>query len=146
MIQLLIWKMINQSTLNQLFISNLSVISNRRDAFAKEKRLRDEKEKLALQKKNEQQRKLDEQKKKDELIKKQFSPWDGSHRNLTNFIKDNLKDPDSYEHIKTVYFDKGDHLIVITSYRGNNSYGGKVVESITAKVDFKGNVIEIIPN
>jgi len=55
-----------------------------------------------------------------------------------------MNDPDSYKHAKTVYVDKGDHLIVTTTYRGKNVFGGVVKNSITAKVDLKGNVIEVI--
>ena len=77
-------------------------------------------------------------------IEKNFSAWDGSHRNLTRIIKESMNDPSSYEHDKTVYGDKGDHLIVTTTFRGKNAFGGMVKNSVTAKVDLNGNVIEII--
>lgn len=77
-------------------------------------------------------------------IEDQFSSWDGSHKNLTKYIKDNMNDPDSYEHIETKYYDMNDHLIVITKFRGTNSFGGKVLNAIKAKVDLEGNILEII--
>jgi hypothetical protein len=59
-------------------------------------------------------------------------------------IKKSMNDPNSYEHEETVYWDKGDHLIVRTTFRGKNAFGGVVKNSIMAKVDLNGNVIEII--
>ena len=75
------------------------------------------------------------------MIEKQFSAWDGSHIGFTNYIKKSMNDPNSYEHAKTVYGDKGDHLIVETTFRGKNRFGGVVSETWRAKVDLNGNVI-----
>ena len=73
-----------------------------------------------------------------------FSAWDGSHTNLTRIIKKSMNDPKSYNHDKTVYWDKGDHLIVKTTFRGKNAFGGVVVNWISAKSDLDGNITEII--
>lgn len=75
-------------------------------------------------------------------IKKQFSSWDGSHRNLEQSIKNSMNDPDSYEHVETKYIDKGSHLVVVTTFRGRNSFGGKVINKVTAKVDLNGSILE----
>lgn len=77
-------------------------------------------------------------------VESQFSAWDGSHRGLTNLIEKSMNDPDSYEHIETRFKDNGDHIYIITKFRGANAFGGKVVNTVTAKVDFSGNVIQII--
>ncbi|MEO1208893.1 MAG: hypothetical protein AAFX78_05045 [Cyanobacteria bacterium J06638_20] len=77
-----------------------------------------------------------------ELIEDQFSPWDGSHNELTRIIKRSMNDPRSYEHVETRYIDNGDHLMVITQFRGSNAFGGIVINSVTAKVDLDGNVFE----
>jgi len=77
-------------------------------------------------------------------IKDQFSKWDGSHIALSIWIKAWMNDPDSYKHVKTTYWDNGDHLIVRTEFRGKNGFGGVVKNSWKAKVDLNGNVIEII--
>lgn len=77
-------------------------------------------------------------------IEKQFSSWDGAHRNLEKYIKDHMNDPDSYEHVETKYWDLKDHLVVLTTFRGKNAFGGKVINTVKAKVDLDGNVIEII--
>lgn len=87
--------------------------------------------------------KTQEEIRKDE-IGKNFSGWDGSHRGLTKVIKKSMNDPSSYEHDETVYWDKGDHLIVKTTFRGKNAFGGIVKNTVMAKVDLNGNVIEII--
>jgi len=55
-----------------------------------------------------------------------------------------MNDPDSYDHVETVYWDKGDHLIVRTTFRGKNAFGGIVRNSTRAKVDLDGNVIAIL--
>lgn len=79
-----------------------------------------------------------------EKIEKHFSSWDGSHYGLTKEIKKSMHDPKSYDHVKTTYRDNGDHLVVTTVFRGKNLFGGVIQNSVTAKVDLNGNVIEII--
>lgn len=78
-----------------------------------------------------------------ERIESGFSAWDGSHRALERWIKKNLKDPDSYEHIETRYGDKGDHLIVNTKYRARNSFGGMTIEQVSATANLDGSLIEV---
>lgn len=77
-------------------------------------------------------------------IQNQFSPWDGSHRKLTSFIKRNMNDPGSYKHINTLVVDKGTYLIVKTTYRGKNGFGAIVRGFISAIVDLNGNVTQIL--
>lgn len=79
-----------------------------------------------------------------EKIEHGFSAWDGSHRELERIIKKSTNDPDSYEHVETVYSDKGDYLIVKTTFRGKNTFGGVVKNWVTAKADLNGNIIEVI--
>jgi hypothetical protein len=73
-----------------------------------------------------------------------FSAWDGSHKTLERYVISNMNDPDSYEHVETKYIDKGDHLVLITRFRGKNGFGGTVVNSISAKAKLSGEIIEII--
>lgn len=77
-------------------------------------------------------------------IKRGFSEWDGSHKGLTKVIKSMMNDPGSYKHVETMYWNQGDHLIVRTSFRGKNAFGGIVLNWVKAKVDLDGNVLEII--
>ena len=77
-------------------------------------------------------------------LKKHFSSWDGSHRGVSKLIKASMNDPDSYEHVETLYRDNGDHLVVKTTFRGKNAFGGKVINWVRAKVDLDGNVLLVI--
>jgi len=81
---------------------------------------------------------------REEHIKKGFSAWDGSHRALTSIIKDAMNDPRSFEHAETVYWDMTDHLVVRTTFRGKNAFGGIVKQWVKAKTDLEGNVLEVI--
>lgn len=74
----------------------------------------------------------------------QFSKWDGSHINLERYIKKQMNDPSSYEHDETNYWDMKTYLVVVTSFRGKNAFGGIVKQTIKAKVDMMGNVEEIM--
>lgn len=78
-----------------------------------------------------------------ERISKQFSPWDGAHRNLEKYIKKSMKDPKSYKHDETTYSDKGSYILVQTRFRGKNSFGAMVLQTVTAKVDLEGNILSI---
>lgn len=77
-----------------------------------------------------------------EKIKAQFSGWDGSHINLTKVIKEKMNDPASYEHIETRFEDKDEYVLVVTKFRGNNEYGGKVINLMFAQVTSNGDVLE----
>ncbi len=83
------------------------------------------------------------QESRDEKIKKQFSAWDGSHIKLTEYIKGIMNDPDSYQHVETKYWDKGDYLIVFTQFRGKNMFGGVVKNGCLAKVSINGNILHV---
>lgn len=79
-----------------------------------------------------------------QTVNRQFSGWDGSHNGLVKVVKANLKDPSSFEHIKTQYADKYNYLVVTMQYRGKNSFGAIVTEEVVAKTDMNGKVLEII--
>lgn len=87
---------------------------------------------------------LEKKEEREELIKKQFHPYDGSHIKLEEYIKENMNDPDTYEHVQTTYKEYIDHLLVVTKFRGTNSFGGVVTNSIGAKVTLKGDIVEIV--
>ena len=54
-----------------------------------------------------------------------------------------MNDPKSFEHVETTYGDRGDYLVVKTTFRGKNAFGGVVLNWITAKCDLDGDVIEV---
>lgn len=94
---------------------------------------------------------FDEQKAKQEaaaarkkMIEKQFSAWDGSHIQLERLIKKSMNDPDSYEHVKTVYSDHGNYLIVETTFRGRNAFNALILNTVRAKVALDGTVLKIL--
>lgn len=76
-------------------------------------------------------------------ILKQFSVWDGSHTKLKRYVKNNMKDPKSFEHVESTYTDKGSFIYVYMKFRGANSFGAKVLNKVRAKVDLQGNIISI---
>ena len=81
---------------------------------------------------------------KKERIEKQFSLWNGAHNNLTEAIKESMNDPKSYEHVETRYIEFTDYLTVTTTFRGKNAFGGVVKQTVVAKVDLDGNILEIL--
>lgn len=91
----------------------------------------------------EKQKRLAAQERK-KKIERQFSAWDGVHNNLEKVVKEAMNDPDSYEHAKTVYWDKGKYLIVQTIFRGKNAFGGVIKNTVKAKVSLNGQILEII--
>lgn len=75
----------------------------------------------------------------------QFSVWDGSHSKLQSYIKENLKDPSSFDHIETRYSYVNGTFIVTMKYRAKNSFGGMIIEEVKAKINEEtGEVIEVI--
>lgn len=81
-----------------------------------------------------------------EKIQGQFSAYDGRHKNLTNIVKAGINDPRAFEHVKTTYTDKGKYLLVRMVFRGKNAFGGIVVNTLRAKVNIDGDVLEILDN
>lgn len=85
----------------------------------------------------------EESKRREEIISNCFSAWDGSNIELTKFIKESMNDPDSYEHIQTTYQDINNEIIIHTTFRGKNAFGGVVKQSISATISLNCNIIEI---
>lgn len=79
-----------------------------------------------------------------EQVERGFSVWDGSHIELTKVIKAVMRDPASYQHVQTVFRERDDHLLVTTTYRGSNAFGGIVTEQVTARVSMDGKVLSIV--
>jgi len=131
---------INHEELNKLFLAKLRENADQRAVYIAEvEELRKKELEEAERKKQEAEASA-----RKEMIEKQFSAWDGSHIKLTRLIKDSMNDPDSYDHVKTKYWDMKDHLIVLTTFRGKNDFGGTVKNTVKAKVSLDGEDIEII--
>jgi hypothetical protein len=73
-----------------------------------------------------------------------FNQLNGSHIELTKRIKSRMNDPSSYDHVETVYWDKGDYLLVKTTFRGTNAFGGVVQNVARARVGLGGQVLEML--
>jgi len=72
---------------------------------------------------------------RDQKIESYFSDLDGRNYALVRRVKGFLKDPASFEHVRTYFKDRGDSLTVIMQYRARNSFGAYVTEVCTAEVN-----------
>ena len=135
---------ISQKTLNSNFIELLTSKAPQRQKFAMEMEAKEKQEKIAAEIAEKEKKQSEIIRERKEKINSQFSEWDESHPALSRLIKDNLNDPDSYEHAETLFRDDEDYIFVITKYRAKNGFGAKVLNTVSAKVDFEGNVVEIV--
>jgi hypothetical protein len=133
-------KFLDQEKLNDLFIEKLLQNTDKRTTLFAQA----EDEKKKAQEAEDQKKREEFQKEHEQKLESQFSILDGSHRNLTRFIKDSMNDPKSYDHVKTTYIDKGDYLIITTTFRGGNAFGGIVPNTVEAKVSLEGDILEIL--
>jgi hypothetical protein len=76
-------------------------------------------------------------------IASQFSPFNGECYKLTELIKSNMNDPNSYENLETKFWDIDTAILVNQSYTGKNKFGGRVRGFVKAIVSNSGEV-EII--
>lgn len=76
-------------------------------------------------------------------LEAQFSSLTGEHRNLAYVLQKSMNDPDSYEHVKTNYWDMQDSIVLKTTIRGKNGFGAKVVKTYRAVSDMEGNIRNI---
>lgn len=131
---------IDHNELNKLFLVKLQENSSQRATYIAEA----EDMKRKRQEEAEKKKQEDEANARKEMIEKQFSAWDGSHIKLTRMVKDSMNDPDSYEHVETKYWDMKDYLVITTTFRGKNAFGGVVKNTVKAKVSLDGESIEIL--
>lgn len=70
--------------------------------------------------------------------------WDGSVRQVELYLKNNLKDPDSYKSIQwgSVRQQNDGSYVVWHKFRAKNSFGGYVVYWMSFTLDSDGNVID----
>jgi hypothetical protein len=67
-----------------------------------------------------------------------LSGWNGAHPDLVGFVKENARNPNSFEHIETIIGPvrkDGESHLVRMKYRAENGFGGMNVEVIFATVD-----------
>lgn len=76
-----------------------------------------------------------------------FSAWDGSCRPLVEYVKDKVRDPDSFEHINTEYIESREYpvsYLVTMRFKSKNSFGGYKVGYITAEVTSGGRITSVV--
>lgn len=62
-------------------------------------------------------------------IERNFSQFDGSYLKFREYIKSNLKNPSSFEHVETRYTDNNDGTATVwMKYRATNSFNAVVTE------------------
>lgn len=68
--------------------------------------------------------------------------WDGSVSQVEQYLKNNLKDPDSFEAIEwsNVQKESDGSFFVRCKYRAKNSFGGYVIENKIFYLDAQGTV------
>lgn len=67
--------------------------------------------------------------------------YDGRFAPLARRVKNNMNNPDSFEHVESRYADDGDRVYILMTYRGENAYGATVTEQVEALVDYDSNEI-----
>ena len=80
------------------------------------------------------------------------SEWDGSVSQVERYLKNNLNDPDSYQSISwsaVVKLNDTKETGFVShqvrhKYRAKNSFGGYVVEEKMFKLDYQGNVVDVV--
>ena len=135
---------LTQVRLNRQFINLMKTQAPERDKIVIEIEKIKEQKRIAQELEAERQKQEEFNKNRKENIEKQFSGWDGSHPKLSRMIEEKCRNPDSYEHIDSRYRDDGNSIYVITKYRAENGFGGMTIGTVSANVDFKGNVINIV--
>lgn len=84
------------------------------------------------------------EKKKADFEDNCLSAWDGSCIELVKYVKNNMNNPKSFEHVSTTYATLKDYAVVTMTYRGTNGFGATVTEQIRAKVSYDCEVLGIM--
>ena len=72
------------------------------------------------------------------------SSWDGSVSQVVKYLKNNLKDPNSYESIEWGNVTETDNGYAVRhKYRAKNSFGGYVIENQIFHIDWQGNITSV---
>jgi len=76
-------------------------------------------------------------------VKQQFAA-DGSNWIFVYYLKKQLHDPESFEHIETRYKDNQDHVYVEMRFRALNGFGAKRIFMKSAKVSIDNETVEFL--
>lgn len=61
---------------------------------------------------------------------------------LEHLIKSNMNNPDSFKLVHMYWKDTGKFIVVKITFRGTNSFGGMVTQTIIYDINYKGDVIK----
>ncbi len=95
-----------------------------------------QREAKVAEQKAQREAKVAEQKAEDKRKGFHCLSYNGAHHGVEKYIKANLRDPASYDHIETKITPvskKGEHVLIM-KYRAKNGFGGMNVESLIATV------------
>jgi hypothetical protein len=77
-----------------------------------------------------------------------FSDWDGSHRPTVRFLKGNLNDAGSFEHVDTTFkvdFPSPSQALIVMKYRARNGFGAMILSKLSVIVNMKsGEVLKVV--
>ena len=71
-------------------------------------------------------------------VKDKFSALDGGYPPLVQYIKSNMHNPKSFEHVETRYSVKANEIYIFMKYRGFNGFGAVVTQNAKLKIDLDG--------
>ena len=72
------------------------------------------------------------------------NPLYGTCTGLVDYVKENMNDAESFEHLDSKVWYSDDYATVLMKYREKNAFGAKVLSSIKAKVSYNCRVLEVI--
>lgn len=74
----------------------------------------------------------------------QFSVWNGSHKKITKIIKESMKNPENYQHVKTKWdLLNDDTILVKTTFKSKNIFGALIDKYVRAIVSLDEQILEI---
>lgn len=86
---------------------------------------------------------------KESIMINSLSAWDGSLPAFVEVIKENMNDPDSFEHIKTECRktkENSPEFVITTFYRGKNAFGAKIKTSSSCIYNVDSKEITVLDN
>lgn len=86
---------------------------------------------------------------KESIMVNSLSAWDGSLPAFVDVIKENMNDPDSFEHIKTECRktkEDSPEFVITMYYRGKNAFGAKIKTSSRCIYNVDSKEITILDN
>lgn len=72
-----------------------------------------------------------------------FTGMDGYNLPLVNYVKENLHDADSFEHVETKFKLMDGYVVVVMKYRAKNGFNAMRLNQVTAKINYDCQVIEV---